>query len=47
MKLISVLQYHKHFTIDQVENMIPFERDFYTEMLLEHLEKEKKAKNAQ
>ena len=34
------MQYHK-YSLTEIENMIPFERDIYTTMLLQHLEEEK------
>lgn len=36
----ALLQYHK-WNISEVENMIPWERDVYTELLRQHLEEEK------
>jgi hypothetical protein len=37
----ALLQYHKYTLID-IENMIPFEREIYIHMLIEHLEDEKR-----
>tara|TARA_R110000772_G_scaffold128259_3_gene235833 strand:- start:795 stop:920 length:126 start_codon:yes stop_codon:yes gene_type:complete len=37
------MQYHK-YSLAELENMIPFERDIYTQMLVAYL-KEQKAKN--
>lgn len=34
------MQYHK-YTLDDVENMIPFEREVYVAMLIQFLEEEK------
>ena len=36
----QLMQNHK-YSITELENMIPFERDIYVEMLLDHLEREK------
>lgn len=34
------MQYHK-YSLEELENMIPFEREIYVEMLRQHLEEEK------
>ena len=34
------MQYHK-YSLSELEDMIPFEREVYTAMLLQHLEQEK------
>ena len=36
----ELLQYHKYRLVD-IENMIPFEREIYVAMLINHLEEEK------
>jgi len=36
----SLLQYHK-WSLTEIENMIPWERDIYVELLKKHLEEEK------
>ena len=36
----ELLQYHKYSLVD-IENMIPFEREIYVAMLINHLEEEK------
>ena len=36
----SLMQYHK-YSLTEIENMIPWERDVYTEYLKQHLEEEK------
>ena len=36
----SLMQYHK-YSLTEIENMIPWERDVYVEMLRGHLEEEK------
>jgi len=36
----SLLQYHK-WSLTEIENMIPWERDVYVELLKNHLEEEK------
>lgn len=35
----SLIQYHK-YSLWEIENMIPWERDIYVEMLKQHLEEE-------
>ena len=35
----SLLQHHK-YSLDELENMIPFEKDFYVTMLINYIEKE-------
>lgn len=35
------MQYHK-YSLTEIENMIPFEREVYVFMLMEYLEEEKK-----
>jgi hypothetical protein len=37
----ALMQYHK-YSLAELENMIPFERDVYVFMLIEFLEEEKK-----
>jgi hypothetical protein len=34
----SLIQHHK-YSLTDIENMIPFERDIYVEMLVTHLKK--------
>jgi hypothetical protein len=34
-------QHHK-YSITELENMMPFERDLYAQLLIDYLEKEKK-----
>ena len=34
------MQYHK-YSLSELENMIPFEREVYIAMLMQHLEQEK------
>jgi hypothetical protein len=36
----SLMQYHK-YSLTEIENMIPWERDIYVELLKAHLEEEK------
>jgi hypothetical protein len=36
----SLFQFHK-WSLSEVENMLPWERDIYVEMLKQHLEEEK------
>jgi hypothetical protein len=43
--MFSMAQHHK-YSIDEIENLIPFERDIYVEMLIKYLkELEEKRKN--
>jgi hypothetical protein len=41
----ALIQHHK-YSLTDLENMFPFEREIYTSMLVKHLEEEK-AKNEQ
>jgi len=36
----ALMQYHK-YSLHELENMIPFEREIYVSLLLRHLEEEK------
>jgi hypothetical protein len=36
----SLVQFHK-YSLTEIENLMPFERDIYVGMLLNHLEEEK------
>ena len=36
----SLIQYHK-YSLTEIENLIPWERDIYVELLNAHLEEEK------
>jgi hypothetical protein len=36
----SLMQYHK-YSLTEIENMIPWERDIYVALLKQHLEEEK------
>ena len=36
----SLMQYHK-YSLTEIENMIPWERDVYVELLKQHLEEER------
>jgi hypothetical protein len=37
----ALMQYHK-YTLEDLENMIPFEREIYVAMLTQYLEEEKR-----
>ena len=37
----ALMQYHK-YSLDELENMIPFEREIYVSLLIKHLEEEKR-----
>tara|TARA_E500000318_G_C3562774_1_gene214243 strand:- start:2191 stop:2370 length:180 start_codon:yes stop_codon:yes gene_type:complete len=39
--IFSMAQHHK-YSITELENMIPFEKDIYVNMLLKHLDDERK-----
>lgn len=36
----ALMQYHK-YSLTEIENMMPWERDIYVELLKQHLEEEK------
>ena len=36
----ALMQYHK-YTLEDIENMIPFDREIYVSMLVQFLEEEK------
>ena len=38
--VFALVQHHK-YSITEVEDLMPYERDLYVDMLLMHLEKEK------
>lgn len=38
--IFSLAQHHK-YSITEIEDLMPYERDLYVDMLLMHLEKEK------
>ena len=40
------MQYHK-YSLTEIEEMIPFEREIYVAMLVQHLEEEKQRIEAQ
>lgn len=42
----SLMQYHK-YSLTELENMIPFERDIYVQMLLAHLKEQEEKRNQQ
>lgn len=37
----QMMQHHK-YSLEELENMIPWEREIYTTMLIEHIEQENK-----
>lgn len=41
----NVSQYHQ-FSLSEIENMIPFEREIYVQMLAEKVKKEKEERTA-
>lgn len=42
----SLIQHHK-YSISDIENLIPFERDVYVQMLVEYLKEVEEAKQKQ
>lgn len=36
----ALIQYHK-YSLEELENMLPFEREIYVSMLVQHLEEER------
>jgi len=42
----SLMQHHK-YSLTELENMIPWEREIYVDMLVEHLKEEKKKQEEQ
>lgn len=44
--VFSLVQHHK-YSITEVENLIPFERDIYVEMLVEYIKQVEEAKKKQ
>jgi hypothetical protein len=36
----SLMQYHK-YSLEELENMMPFERDIYVSLLVQHLDEER------
>jgi hypothetical protein len=39
--LIFALAQHHKYSISEIEDLMPFERDIYTDMLIDYLEKER------
>ena len=44
--MFSLVQHHK-YSLSEVENLIPFERDVYVEMLMRYLKEIEEAKQRQ
>jgi hypothetical protein len=42
-ELINHSNHQHHFTITEIENMIPFERDLYVELLSAYIQKKSEA----
>ena len=38
---------HHNYSLSELENMIPWEREIYQKMLIQHLEEEKERRKAQ
>ena len=36
------MTFHHHYSISEIENLIPFERDIYVGMIKQHLDSQKK-----
>lgn len=36
---------HYHYSIEDIENLMPFERDIFVDMLIEFIQKQKEDKN--
>ena len=45
-QVFSLVQYHK-WSLRDVENMMPWEREVHTALLIQHLEKEEERNNKQ
>ena len=43
--VFGLVQHHK-YSITEIENLYPFERDIYYQMLVDHLQKVKEEENA-
>ena len=46
-RVIFALTQHHKWSITEIENLIPFERDLYVDMLLEYLKEEKERQEQQ
>jgi len=44
--MFSMMQHHK-YSLTELENMMPWEREIYVDMLVEHLKEEKKRQEEQ
>jgi hypothetical protein len=42
--MFSLVQHHK-YSISEIENLMPFERDIYVELLVQYLKKLKESKD--
>tara|TARA_B100000427_G_scaffold77237_1_gene63022 strand:+ start:99 stop:272 length:174 start_codon:yes stop_codon:yes gene_type:complete len=42
----ALMQYHK-YSLTEIENMMPWERDIYVELLKQHLEEEREKQKQQ
>lgn len=40
--MFALVQHHK-YSMTEIEDLIPFERDLYVDMLMKHLEEQKEA----
>jgi len=39
------MSYHYHYSVEDLENLIPFERDLYVEMVKKNIEEQQKENN--
>jgi hypothetical protein len=44
-KLNFAMMQHHNYSLEELEGMLPFEREIYTSMLVDHLEKERERLN--
>lgn len=44
-KLNFAMVQHHNYSLEELEDMLPFEREIYTSMLVDHLEKERERLN--
>lgn len=44
-KNIFALAQHYKYSIEEIENLLPFERDIYTDLLIQFIEKQKEKAN--
>jgi hypothetical protein len=47
LKTNFAMMQHHNYSLSDIENMIPWERDIYVSMLVEYIEKENELRNKQ